>query len=116
MIAKLLIWALLAIVPMTGLRMVCIDQPGGVAVPEARASAAAECDETCALPRKAARRSTPACMLLADSCSLILVGTVAVLPAQPAVRTIPEIVRFEYPGRPHYIAPDLAHQGPPPKA
>ncbi|HXG54752.1 MAG TPA: hypothetical protein VNJ03_05180 [Vicinamibacterales bacterium] len=116
MLAKLLIWALLAIVPMTGLRMVCLDQPGGVAVPEAGASAGAECDETCALPGKAARRSTPACMLLAESCSLILVGTVAVLPAQPAVRTLPEIVRFEYPGQTCYSAPVLAHQGPPPKA
>lgn len=115
MIAKLFIWALLAMVPMTGLRMVCVDQPSGVAAPEAKASAAAECDETCALPRKAPRTSLPACMLLAESCSLILVGTVAILPAQPAVRTLPESVRFEYPGRLSYMAPDLSHQGPPPK-
>ena len=114
---KLLIWLLLAFVPLTGVRMVCIAR---AATPVASAGATTEdCDQFCLrsnAPKPEARSGKVECILLAQCSLLVGVSTVAVLPKQtPITYDLPlrhrTVEVFDF-----YIAPLLAHQTPPPKA
>lgn len=116
MIHKLLVCALLAIVPVTGLRMICVDPPVQATDDAMRAGdGGQDCDEICA--RKPGKRSQgPTCMLLADGCSVVLIAVVAVVatPVPVVVRAQPS--PFELPCQQSYLSPSLAHPAPPPKA
>ena len=115
-IHKLLVCALLTIVPVTGLRMICVDPPV-----EAKAAVSQppqtgqDCEETC--PRKPAKRSSgPTCMLLADGCTVVLIAVVAVVPAHAPVVLRAEAAPFESALHQSYLSPTLALHAPPPKA
>ena len=115
MIHKLLVCALLAIVPVTGLRMICVDRPVEAADDETRPSDGADCDDTCA--RKPAKRSpAPTCTLLADGCSVVLIAVVAVVPVHAPVVVRAQPSPFESRSQESYLPPSLAHLAPPPKA
>jgi len=117
---RLITCLLLAMIPLTGIHMVCIGGPGAAAL-TVGASDGAGCEETCARRKPSTATSTtkaepPAgCVLVADGCSLLLPGMIAVVPAQStfsfelAARPL-EAVRL-----PLYLAPPLAHTSPPPK-
>ena len=116
MIHKLLVCALLAIVPVTGLRMICVDPPVQATDDAMRAGdGGQDCDETCT--RRPAKRSPgPTCMLLADGCSVVLIAVVAVVPAHAPVVVRTQPSPFEFHCQQSYLPPSLAHHAPPPKA
>jgi hypothetical protein len=111
---QLLIWTLLIVAPMTGVRVVCIDPPSAASA-TAHLDQSADCDEMCARPQKPARDGVY-CALTADSCSLMLAATVAVIPTHSFVTLCPEPTPFESSFADLYLAPELARQSPPPRA
>jgi hypothetical protein len=115
-IYKLLVCTLLAIVPVTGLRMICVDPPvASRAEVGPAASGGQDCEETCA--RKPVKRSsTPTCMLLADGCTVILIAVVAVVPAHMPVLQRAQAAPFEPALYQFYLSPTLDLHAPPPKA
>ena len=113
---KLLVWSLLAFVPFTGVRMVCLDRPAAMT---SQAYQGADCDRFCLrsdAPVQDVRSGTVECMLLAECSLLAGVSTVAVLPGQTSITfDLPERKQaLELPD--YYLAPLLAHHTPPPKA
>ena len=116
MIHKLLVCTLLAIVPVTGLRMICVDPPvSSKAAVGPAASGGQDCEETCA--RKPVKRGPgPTCMLLADGCTVVLIAVVAVVPAHMPVLQRAQAVPYEPALYQFYRSPTLDQHAPPPKA
>ena len=115
MIHKLLVCALLAIVPVTGLRMICVDPPVQATDDAMRAGdGGQDCEETCT--RRPKRSPGPTCMLLADGCSVVLIAVVAVVPAHAPVVVRAQPSPSEFPWQGSYLSPSLVHPAPPPKA
>ena len=114
---KLLIWLLLAFVPLTGVRMVCIAK---APAPVASAGATNEdCDQFCLrsnAPKPEARSGKVECMLLAECSLLVGVSTVAVLPDQTPITYDLTLRHRTFEVFDSYLAPNLAHHTPPPKA
>ena len=114
---RLLIWPLLAFVPFTGVRMVCIDRPATAVT--STAVPGGDCDQFC-LRSSAASGSNPSaiveCMLFAEGSLLVVVSGVAVLPVQTLVEfeLAPRKYASEAPD--YYLAPVLARHNPPPRA
>jgi hypothetical protein len=117
---------LLAVVPMSGLRMVCITAHGLVgelsgSADAASAAADAECERTCRRhPAADAPRQQPPpavqCLLLADpSCELLAGAAPALLPAVPASRPAVGAAAFVARGVPRYLPPSPARHTPPPE-
>jgi hypothetical protein len=116
---KLLICSLLALVPSTGVRMVCLDPlPGTTASQPGDAQAA--CDEFClrrnAPGDKKATGSNVGCLLLADGELLLMVSGIAVLPAVPTIEFDSPAPPVEDEDRNLYLPPALAQHSPPPKS
>ena len=131
-----LVCALLALVPFTSLRMVCIDSHvGGAAAelavkPDASAeAAAAEAGDECA--RICARRLSPhadaeapapkapsvTCLLVADpTCQFLSTATAAIMPREPGLAVQHRAVRLDPPAAPSYLVPVLDRHSPPPRA
>jgi len=110
---KLLIWALLAIVPFTSLRMVCTDPAGGVSADTVQFQESPDCQEICA--RIKPPQSGSNCALVSETSLLSLVAVEGVVPVQglPRVRSV--AVLFETEFRDFYLPPVLDRQSPPPK-
>jgi hypothetical protein len=114
---------LVLVLPLTGLRLVCLDDDETVGTSGRRLAAAAgtpddpACAHSCALHAK--RTSRPACRLVAgdeDQCSFLIDGVIAVLQrsaALPMALTVSPFVSV--PTVVAYPAPMLAPPGPPPK-
>ena len=113
--------------PLTGVRLVCLDEEADGAagsrttVPAAAAAAgdaeARACAHACALHAKRAPR--PACRLVAgdeDLCSFLIDGAIAVLQRGPDLPMALTVSPFVFvPTVVAYPAPMLAPPGPPPK-
>lgn len=114
---KLLVWSLLAFVPLTGVRMVCIASPATPVT--SPADPGGDCDQFCSrsnAPERDVRSGDVDCMLLAQCSLLAGVSSVAVLPGQtPITFDLPER-KYALDVRGYYLAPILAHHTPPPKA
>jgi hypothetical protein len=119
---KLAIYALLAVVPFTGLRMMCVDAPEARAVerPVQPAGAEAvvgdhECQDMCPLVDTPGRGST--CLFVPDAASVLLVVVPIAIPPSPvafdvrfvSVGLVPEFSTA-------YLAPTPTPQTPPPRA
>jgi hypothetical protein len=123
-----LICALLALVPLSSLRMVCVTghadatRPTIDAEERAAADAQAECDRICRHKPEAAREkpATPAitCLLVADpTCELLASSAAAILP-RPSTSFVRTAVLESFHGLPlpGYAPPAIRLQSPPPKA
>lgn len=137
---SLLVCALLALVPFSSLRMVCLDahgfgpsaraavaqRPATDAGGKADATSAAgdededECARVCARrPDRPSPPATPAvtCLLVADpTCAFLTTATVAVMPHEPALTMSQTIVPLAPVARASYLAPVLARPNPPPRS
>lgn len=119
----LAILTLVIVLPLTGLRVVCLDddEAGGVAGRRVTAAAGtpdeAACAHSCALHAKKAPR--PACRLVAgdeEICSFLIDGVIAVLQGGPDLPMALTVSPFAFvPTVVAYPAPMLAPPGPPPK-
>jgi hypothetical protein len=130
----LLVWALVVLAPLSGVRMICLD-PDSLDAGRERAAAAvlaaeeAHCQQTCALharhgqaqpPAPAAQPAPaprPSCFFVADTtCELAMSTGIAVVP-QPASLVIARIATPIEPtlSPATYLAPVLSPPGPPPK-
>ena len=114
---KLLIWFLLAFMPVTGVRMVCIATAAPPAAPAG--DPPADCDQFCLrsdAPKPEAQSGQVDCMLVAGCSLLVGVSTVAVLTGQTSITfDLPQRQRtIEVPD--FYLTPILTHHTPPPKA
>jgi hypothetical protein len=111
---KLFICALVAMVPLTGIRMICVDASGRRA---AKVAATADgCEEVCSRRKPVAPAEPPGCVLVADSCSLLLPGIIAVAPTHPPMVFLLVLQRLAPLAHGLYRPPSLAHDSPPPKA
>jgi hypothetical protein len=111
---KLLIWALLVVVPVTSLRVVCMDAPAEVSVRESGGSETAHCREMCARIKAAASGSN--CAVTAASLVLLEAALIGLPPVQPVLRVHHVAVLFNPDHSDAYLAPELNRQSPPPKA
>jgi hypothetical protein len=127
-----LVCALLALVPFTSLRMVCVDAHGagaaaGPAVTSDASAGAAEAGDECA--RICARRPAPhadapapeapsvTCLLVADpTCQFLSTATAAIMPREPGLPVQHRAVRLDPPAAPSYLVPVLDRRSPPPRA
>ena len=80
MVRTLFLWMLVILVPVTNLRMICVDHAAGT---DGRASASlpTECDEMCPrddAPRPDNDRSENGCLLVAGGCSALATFLMAV--------------------------------------
>jgi hypothetical protein len=128
-----LVCALLALVPFTSLRMVCIDAHGAAAAAgaavnaDAAEAAAAEAEDDCV--RICARRAAPhadvptpakpsvSCLLVADpTCQFLSTATAAVMPLEPGLPVQYGATRLAPPATAGYLVPVLDRRSPPPRA
>ena len=113
---KLLIWALLAVVPFTSLRVICIDPPADVLTSESEVVLAEDphCRELCARLKAAAAGSN--CAITASSFVLLEATVIALPTAQTVLHVDGVAVPFNSERPQSYLAPALSRQSPPPKA
>jgi hypothetical protein len=127
-----LVCALLALVPFTSLRMVCVDAHGaaaGLAVKSDASADAAAAEEGDECVRICARRSSPhadapapeapsvTCLLVADpTCQFLSTATAAIMPREPGLPVQHRAVRLDPPAAPGYLVPALDRRSPPPRA
>ena len=120
----LAVLTLVIVLPLTGLRVVCLDDDeaggvgyGGRVTAAAGTAEEAACAHACALHAKKAPRS--ACRLVAgdeDVCSFLIDGVIAVLQRGPDLPMALTVSPFAFvPTVVAYPAPMLAPPGPPPK-
>lgn len=124
-----LVCALLALVPFTSLRMVCVDTHGAGAAAGAAgpSDAAAEAEDECA--RICARRAVPhadvpapaapsvTCLLVADpTCQFLSTATAAIMPRETGLPVQHRAVRLDPPVTAGYLVPVLDRRSPPPRA
>ena len=115
----LLVWALLALVPFSGVRMLCLDRAGiGARVRPSAAAVrpedAAACRKTCALHAHPAPK--PACVLVADAACAFLMGIApAVVPVSPGLSIARMAARVELIPSDSYRSLVLSPPGPPPR-
>jgi hypothetical protein len=117
---NLLVWALLACVPFSSLRMVCLNADSTGVRPAAgsvQAKASGDDDEC---SRICKRRPSPppkaSCFLIADpACAFVATAVAAILPGE-APFSIGRVATPLEPGTGgSYIAPPLVRRSPPPK-
>ncbi len=122
----LVLSALIAVMPFSGMRVICIDSPAdpGSTSPVAQTETGSECERLCPLHKPATARSAPSsssenesdCALSPDSSfvSSVFAGVAVSRPADPL--QVPQAVAAVYadPSRFH-LEPELAHLAPPPK-
>jgi hypothetical protein len=123
--------ALLALVPFTSLRMVCVDShvtsaPARVAGTSDATTAAAEAEDECARicthrPAPPAAAPAPAtsagtCLLIPDpACEYLTTAAVAIMPRAPSLLIQYRAVRLDPPAADGYVSPVLARRSPPPR-
>jgi len=109
----LLVWALLAVIPASSLRIICITGPQS-SDESARASADIACQTICSKQPHAA--SATRCLLVEDrSCAYAIGMPIAVLPATVTLSFVQTVRRLETTAPATYPVPALDRTGPPPK-
>lgn len=124
MTRRVVLWALVAVLPFSGMRVMCIDPPAAATSSIERADETSatghaehtsECDRLCPLPRRSANDDRD-CALTVDGSLLIMVAGGAVFPIQEPPRA-PATARHRFSDPPQlYLEPGLARLNPPPKA
>jgi len=119
-----LVCALLALVPLSSLRMVCVNAhaTGAAAASDEAAAAEAECARICthrAVPQ-VDEPPPPApsvkCLLVADpTCQFLSTATAAIMPHAPRLAVQPRAIRLDPPAAAGYLVPTLARHNPPPR-
>jgi hypothetical protein len=114
-ISKIVAWALLSIIPLTGLKMICVAAPATSAQAASSAAGSDECGEMC--PRKPVHKApAPGCVVVADGCSIELLGVVAVLASTPPATFVGQTTPMMFPPTAAHSAPALSQPSPPPKS
>jgi hypothetical protein len=109
----LIVWTVLAISPLTGVRIVCVVDPP-VNAASLQSDNALGCQTVCSRHPPAAYRSR--CALVEDpTCTFALGFAAAVLPEQPAMPFTMTSEPVERVGRGAYSRPALDRASPPPK-
>jgi hypothetical protein len=111
---KLLIWAVLALTPFAGVRVICLDSPPAAAAPADGQVDGHSCREICARIKQAPSGS--ACALSATGESLLVIDGIAVMPPETRIAARRVTFRSESERREVYSSPAIARPGPPPKA
>jgi hypothetical protein len=115
LLSRIFVWALLSIVPLTGLKMICVEAPSIATTAEIYDAASDECGEMC--PRKPVhKRPEPTCVVVAGGCSIELLGVVAVLPSGPPASFVRQTASLILAPPPAHNAPTLSQPSPPPKS
>ena len=110
----LLVWALLAVIPASSLRIICITSPQSSDDEAARASADVACQTICSKQAHAA--SATRCLLVEDlSCAYAIGMPIAVLPAMVTLSFVQTVERLETTAPAGYPGPTRDRSGPPPK-
>ena len=121
----LVLSALIAIMPFSGMRVICIDSPAdpGSTSPAVQTETGSECERLCPLHQPATARSAPSssenesdCALSPDSSfvSSVFAGVAVSRPGEPL--QVPQAVAVLYADSSRFpLEPELAHFGPPPK-
>ena len=116
----LLVWLLLGLAPVTGVRLVCIERPPSRPVDTAVESAQ-HCDAFCPRPaasddRVQSNLADMECLFVADGTLLMVVAGIAILPSAPAVPA--ELRSAAIPVESHigYLGPLFGPQTRPPRA
>lgn len=111
----LLAWLLLAAIPCSSLRIICITAPSMPDATAARSGDGLDCVTMCS--KQAHRRPQTRCVLVDDpSCAFAIGAPIAIVPVVPAfafVRTVEPLDRVEHASD---GGPALDHASPPPKA
>jgi len=111
---KLLISALLLVIPFSGMRVICLER-----APERGATVhvagEADCDQICAV-RPGTGANGSECALMADASALIVFAAAAVLPSQQPMRAPAAVLVEATEASDFYLEPGLAHLSPPPRA
>lgn len=120
---SVLLWALVAVMPFSGMRVMCIDPPMSRPVPVEQAEQAAapapaehasDCDRLCPFPRRTADDDAECIVNVAPS-SLIVIAGIGLFQVQeaPRARAAP---RYHFADSPQmYLDPALTRLNPPPK-
>jgi hypothetical protein len=112
----LLAWLLLAVIPCSSLRIICITPPSTPDAAAARTGDGLDCVTMCS-KQAHARPPRTRCVLVDDpSCAFALGSPIAIVPVVPAfafARTVQPFDAIEYAS---YRIPALDHASPPPKA
>ena len=116
---KLIALTLMAVIPFTSLRVICVGNRAvavaGTTQVQAPAAETGDCDDICLRPRKPAPK--PDCLVLTGPCLLLLAGIVSVTTAgQPLPSPQSVTTPLLFPAHESYVAPSLAPQSPPPKS
>lgn len=112
MIRRLLLWTLLAIVPLTNVRMICFDHAGGAGA--SVSPSGGECDGMC--PREQPSEPEGGCLLVAGGCSAMMAFVVAVPPPAVALAAPASSLVSAVEPRDLYLPPVLGTFSPPPEA
>lgn len=108
--------ALLVVIPFSGMRVICVDQPTEAVATTAHIGSSDDCDRLCVIHHPANSGNDTNCSLSADASSLIVVAGIAVIPAEQTLGR-PTVVPHTYIEAPQlYLEPGLAHRNPPPEA
>ena len=112
----LLAWLLLAVIPCSSLRIICITPPS---VPDATAAPngdGLDCVTMCS-KQAHARPARTRCVLVDDpSCAFALGSPIAIVPVVPAFAFVSTVQPFDAVAYPSYTFLALDHASPPPKA
>jgi hypothetical protein len=127
---KLLVCSLLALLPFSSLRMVCVDahrtdagpRPSMAAAAEEDADAEDDCTRICLHRPAAAPRPVPppspavTCILVPDpACDFLATTSAALVPMQASLTVRRVFSRFEPASAAAYLAPILSRRAPPPR-
>ena len=111
----LLVWALLAVIPASSLRIICLSGPEASDDESVRASADVACQTICSKQAHTARATR--CLLVEDvSCAYAIGMPIAVLPATITLSPVRTLQWLETVASATYPVPTLDRNGPPPKA
>ena len=107
--------ALIATMPFSGMRVICVGTPATESASRVHAEGASECERLCPLDDHASDEASD-CALSAEGLSLIASAGVAVVRAQEPPQ-VPDVVRVVYTESPQFLPePELPRFGPPPKS
>jgi hypothetical protein len=116
MIRRILLLALVAVMPFSGLRVWCVDVPPAETTSTSHAHTS-DCERLCPLPPAAARSSSESdCAMSVDGSLIIMTAAIAVSPVQePLQRPSPVSHEFSEPSH-LLLEPALVQPNPPPES
>ena len=115
-IRNLVLGTLVAILPFSGMRMICIDAPAAGARAATTEAAADDCERICARRHVSSDTNGTNCVLTADACaSMAFATTIAVGTERPTARFSLDVSAAPVNVLERCAEPELARHLPPPK-